>query len=61
MQAYSVRYHVNRRGFAASTTELIDAKNRDSAVRKLKRKLAKRWRISEDEIEVLAIGTVGYY
>lgn len=61
MMAYSVRYRINRPGFAGSTPELIDAKSRESAVRKLKRKLVKRWRIAEDEIEVLTVGIIGYY
>lgn len=61
MMAFSVRYRVNRRGFVGSTSQLIDAKNRESAARKLKKKVSKAYRIQEDEIEILSIGIVGYY
>jgi hypothetical protein len=62
MQAYSVYYRIEAEGWRSQrNSERVDAKNRDSAIRKVKRKLSKLWRIDEEQIVILSVGTIGYF
>lgn len=59
MKAYVIYYKIE--GKKWSNNFRVDAKNRESAIRKTKRKIAKEWRISEDEITIKSVGVIGYY
>jgi DNA-binding response OmpR family regulator len=59
MKAYVIYYQIE--GKKWNNNFRVDAKNRESAIRKMKRKIAKDWRISEDEIIIKSVGVIGYY
>lgn len=64
MQAYAVYYIVrtnNPKWRPCETSELADAKNREFAIKKVKRKVAKSWRINEEDVEITRVAVIGYY
>ena len=60
MQAYVIYYQIEGKNWPSSNL-LVDAKNRDSAIRKVKRKLVKMWRIEEDDIIIKSVSVIGYF
>lgn len=59
MQAYIVYYQIEGKNWTNNLS--VDAKDRDSAIRKIKRKLIKMWRITEEEIIIKSVGIIGYF
>ena len=59
MKAYVIYYRIS--GKKWSNNLLVDAKNRDAAIRKAKAILVKTWRIEESNIEIISCVVIGYY
>lgn len=59
MKAYSIRFRIST--WKADMTDVVNAKDRDSAIRKIIRKYSKRFRISEEDFTVKAVSIIGHF
>lgn len=59
MKAYSIRFRIST--WKADMTDVVDAKDRDSAVRKIVRKYSKRFRVSPEDFTIKAVSVIGYF